>query len=127
MNDTLIVSQIFWPLLIILWISMIINKTWYQKLFRKIQKAHVSIFMMSIFSFIFWMYMIALHAWFWTIHQGFVTIIAFIIVAKSTLYLLKPEFMQDLIKTFDPVLRNIHYIGSIYLLVWVFISYIAYI
>ena len=126
MNDSIIISQIFWPLLIILWISMIINKSWYKKLLKKVKKAYVSIFTMSLFSFMFWMYIISSFAWFSDIHQSFATIIGFIIVFKSTFYILKPDLMHEFLETFEPLLSNIHYIGTIYLVLWIFISYIAY-
>ena len=127
MDNPAIFSQIFWPLFVILWISMISNKAWYQKLFKKIQKAHVSVFVMSLFSFIFWMYIISLYAWFWNIHEGFATVIGFIIVLKSAFYLLQPNLIQQLTKKFEPLLVHTHYIWSFYLLIWIFITIIAYI
>lgn len=127
MNNSIVLSQILWPLFIIIWISMMIHRNWYQKLFKKLEKAHVSVFVMSIMSFIFWMFILTYHSWFSDFHEWFATIIGIIVTLKSAIFLLTPNITQTIIKEFSPLLQRCHYIWVVYLLIWIYVSYLAYI
>jgi len=96
---------------------MIINKKWYSKIIKEAQSNNLSIFMFSIVGFIFGMYMISKYSSVSNIHEVFAICIGIAVTLKSVFYLLTPHVMQKLTKSMKPITKNMHYIGSIYLLV----------
>ncbi len=127
MNNALLFAQVFGPLFILLWISMIINRKWFMKLFKEIQDSYLAIFIFSIVWFIGWMYILANFSGNADQYEIFATFIGILITLKSTFYILTPWAMKKIMKQMKPVIKKIHYIWAVYMFLWIYVSYIAYV
>jgi hypothetical protein len=106
---------------------MMCNGSWYANMVKKVEKAHVSIYLFSIIWFIFGVYILQMHSSFSSVLEWFAFLVWISLTIKSSLYLLTPWVMQKITKDVSKhFLKLIRYIAPLYILIWIYISYIAY-
>lgn len=127
MNNAVIFSQIIGPLFILMWVSMMINRKWYKDIVKEIQSNNLLVLILGIVWFIFGMYILSWLQSFSNSFEIFTGIIAIMIVLKSAFLIITPHIMKSISKSMKPIIKNIHYIGALYLLIWLYVSYISYV
>jgi hypothetical protein len=92
-----------------------------------VQESYLAIFVFSIIWFIGWMYILANFSWGANQYEIFATFIWILITLKSVFYILTPGAMKKISKQMKPVMKNIHYVWALYMLLGIYVSYIAYV
>lgn len=123
MENSIFIGSLLWPLMVVLWLWLLINTSIYQKLVKDFLKEPLALFISSVWWFIIWLLMVKTHnlwEWSWIV---LITIMSWLILIKSTLLLLFPEFFESIVKKCKFPNRLIQFAWIVYLLIWAFVVY----
>jgi len=126
METTIMISSIIWPIMLLLWVWMLINTKFYQKILNVFVKEKVSVLVSWIGWAVAWIFMVSNHnIWEWTT-AIIISILSWIVLIKSSLIIAFPLFFMNIVKkiSYPNWLLKIFWI--IYILFGIYLTNFAY-
>ena len=126
MNSSLLIWQLFWPMLVIMGLAMMINPI-IVKYIQRIESTPLSLFLESTFRSGLWLILVTLHnSWDWFLNIA-ISILSRTILAFGVIGLFAPKLLKSLDKTFYKSELMINAWIILVISIWFIITYISYI
>ena len=122
-----LISQVLWPYLIIVTISILLNPTFYKKLFEHASKNEFWVFLSAFLKFVVWTVIIAVHFRRWTLEEWFISALWIIATLSWIVGLLFPHILMKTAAVFYRNQEHTKIIAVIMLLVGLIVSYFWYV
>ena len=126
METSLYLASIFGPLMFVIWISLVVNSWMYQKMINSFLQEWLALYISSLAWFIVWLLLVQTHNIWELSWVLIITILSWIILVKSTLLLIIPSIFEKIVKKMKFSNTMIIIAWIFYVLVWLFLSFKAF-
>jgi hypothetical protein len=127
MENTILVAKILWPVFIIIWLSIILNKKFYQKMIEKINEEILWLYFAWLFWLVIWLLILNVNNKFWDAKEIIITLTWFIITIKSATVLIYPKLVKNMAKSFSSKITLINIVAIFEIIIWLYLTLNSYI
>ena len=126
MNSTILLAQIFGPFCIIIGLSLVFHWKMFTRWLEDLKEHFIFLYSFWFFTFLLWMYMFLIVPTFLSPMEIILKAFWLIIAIKWTILILFPKFTKTMIRKSRIILKYSSLFWVIFLLLWVYLSYLAY-
>lgn len=121
MDISTFISYFIGTILVIIGTSLFINKKFFKKLLKEMEKNHFAVWISGFIGFFLWLLIIVNYNSFENLENGIITTLGYIITFKSISLLLMPEIIMNICKKLNKAIDYIRYIGIIYIVMGLYL------
>lgn len=126
MWQSIFLAQIFGPMLVVIWISLIFNEKFFKKMVKEMATQNVFIYMWGIISMFLGLYILLTVENGGYLFQSILLLFGLLAVIKWVTLLLFPKYMKKMSKDISIVVPFLKYFGGIYIVIWLYLCYAGY-
>lgn len=126
MNTTIITSQILWPVLFIIWLSILLNHKYYDHIIKELKESNLLIIFISIIGLAFGILIFLSNNNFLSLAEIILFILWIWMVAKSSIFLIFPDLIKQLTKSHKTIEKTFPFMSILWIIIGGYLSYVWY-
>jgi len=126
MEQSLFLAQILWPVLIVVWISLIFNEKFFKKMIKDMANENSMLYIGWILSLLFGLYVMLSVENGGYLFQSILLIFGLLATFKWVLLLIFPKYMKKVTKDAKIMIPFLKYFGVTYVVLGIYLCYAGY-
>lgn len=116
MEISTFISYFVGTILIIIWSSLVINKKFFKKVLKDLEKNSFALYMSWLMGFFLGLFLVVNSQGFWTTQDTIITLLGYLITFKSIAILILPDVMIQISKKMKKAINYIRYFWILYII-----------